>query len=60
MVIQEQSGSDVEGDEDVNGIVFMCGQDEKDAKEVKDPGQGVNKIPTPWSIFVRQLQKNRN
>lgn len=50
MVVQEESGGDVERYEDVDGVVFMGGQDEKDPKQVQDPGQGVNEVPAPWSV----------
>ncbi len=45
MVVQEESGGDVEGDEDVDGVVFVCRQDEEDAKQVEDPGERVDEVP---------------
>lgn len=53
MVVQEQSGSDVERYEHVNGVVLMCGQDEEDAKEIQNPGQGVNEVPASGSVCER-------
>lgn len=52
MVVQEESGSDVERYEHVNGVVFMCSQDEEDAKEIEDPGQCVNEVPASWSVCL--------
>lgn len=51
MVVQEESGGDVERYEDVDRVVFMGSQDEEDAKQVQDPGQSMNKVPAPWSVF---------
>lgn len=31
--------------------MFVGGQDEKDAKEVENPRQSVQEIPTPWGIW---------
>lgn len=45
VVIQEQSGGDVEGDEDVNGVMFMSRQDEEDTKQVQHPRHGVDEVP---------------
>lgn len=50
MVVQEESGSDVERYEHVDGVVFVSGQDEEDAEEIEDPRQGVNKVPASWSV----------
>lgn len=58
VVVQEESGSDVEGYEHVNGVVFMRSQDEEDAEEVEHPGQSVDKIPTSWSVCVNQRRKS--
>lgn len=51
MVVQEESGSDVEGNEHVNGVVLMGSQDEEDPKEVEHPRQGVNEVPASWSVY---------
>lgn len=34
VVVEEEAGGDVEGDEDIDGIVLMSRQDEEDAKQV--------------------------
>lgn len=57
MVIQEESGGDVEGYEHINGVVFMCSQDEEDAEEIEDPGQGVNEVPASWSVYVEEAEE---
>lgn len=50
VVVQEESGGDVERYENVNGVMLMCGQDEENSKEIQDPGQGVNEVPASWSV----------
>lgn len=50
VVVQEQSGGDVECDEDVYGVMFMCRQDEEDTKQIQDPRHGVNEVPITWCI----------
>lgn len=61
MVVQEESGSDVEGDEHVNGVVFMCSQDEEDAEEIEDPGQSVNEVPASWSVLCdEEVEHSQN
>lgn len=57
MVVEEQSGSDVEGDEDVDGVVLVRRQDEEDAKQVEDPGEGVDEIPVPWGVCLSKQRK---
>ena len=54
MVVQEESGGDVEGDEDVDGVVLVRGQDEEDAKQVEDPRQGVDEVPRPGGVCRRK------
>lgn len=60
MVVQEESGSDVEGYEDIDGVVFMCSQDEEDAEEIEDPGQCVNEVPAPGSVCGGEAVLNLN
>lgn len=60
MVVQEESGSDVEGYEDINRVVFMCSQDEEDAEEIEDPGQCVNKVPASGSVCKEKAVLNLN
>lgn len=50
VVVQEQSGGDVERNENVYGVVFMCRQDEEDSKQIQDPRHGVNEVPVTWCI----------
>lgn len=38
MIVQEESGGDVEGDEYIDGIVFVSSKDEEDPKKIQDPG----------------------
>lgn len=37
VIIQEYTRGYVERDEDIDAVVFMCGQDEKDTKDVQKP-----------------------
>ena len=37
MVVKEQSGRDVEGDENIDRIMLVSGQDEEDAENVQNP-----------------------
>ena len=37
MVVKEQSGRDVEGDEYIDRIMLVSGQDEEDAENVQNP-----------------------
>lgn len=41
VVVEEEAGGEVEGDKDINGVVFMGCQDEEDAKQVQRPAEGV-------------------
>lgn len=50
MVVEEEASSDVESDENIDGIVLMSRQDEENPKQVQHPGDGVNEIPGSWSI----------
>lgn len=37
VIVEEEAGGDIEGDEDVDGVVLVGRQDEEDAKQVQDP-----------------------
>lgn len=52
VVVEEESGSDVERDEHVNRVVFVGGQDEEDAEEVQDPGQRVDEVPAARGVCL--------
>ena len=41
---QHWPGCDVEGDEDVDGVVLVGGEDEEDAEDVADPREGVQEV----------------
>lgn len=51
VVIQEQPSGDVEGDENVDGVVLMSSQDEEDPKQVQHPCQRVQNVPVTWSVY---------
>lgn len=50
VVVEEHAGRDVEGDEHVNGVVLVGGQDEEDAKHVQHPGEDVQVVHSSGSI----------
>ena len=43
-VLQYSPGRDVEGDENVDWVVLVGGQDEEDPEHVADPRQGVEEV----------------
>lgn len=51
VVVEEEAGGDVEGDEDVDGVVLVSGQNEEDTKEIQDPGDGVDEIPVARRVW---------
>lgn len=55
VVIQEQSSGDVEGDENINGVVLVSSQDKEYPKQVQHPCQCVQNVPVTWSVY-----RNRN
>lgn len=50
VVVQEESCGDVERYENVNRVVLVRSQDEENAEEIQNPGQGVDKVPAPGSV----------
>lgn len=50
MVVEEQAAGDVERNEHVYRVVFVCGQNKEDTKHVHDPRDRVKKVQVPWSI----------
>lgn len=59
MVVQEESGGDVEGYEDVDGVVFMSSQDEEDSEKIEDPRQGVDEVPASWRVCEEDEQNTK-
>lgn len=51
VVVEEEAGGDVEGDEDVDGVVLVGRQDEEDAEQVQNPGDGVDEIPVARRVW---------
>jgi len=51
VVVEEEAAGDVEGDEHVDGVVLVRGQYEEYSEAVADPGEGVQEIYTPGSVF---------
>ena len=60
---QHWPGCDVEGDEDIDGVVLVGGEDEEDAEDVADPGEGVEEVDAARSVVrdeeVEQGQGDR-
>ena len=46
MVVHEEPGRDVEGDEHVDRVVLVRGEDEEDAEHVQQPGKRVQEVNT--------------
>lgn len=42
MVVEEEAGGDVKGDEHIDGVVLVSRQNEENPKQVQDPGDGVD------------------
>ena len=51
MVVEEKSASDVEGNEDINAVVFVGSKNEEDSKTVTEPSEGVKKEDSPGGIL---------
>lgn len=51
VIVEEETRGDVEGDEHIDGVVFMGCKDEENPKKVQHPGDGVNQIPVSWRVF---------
>lgn len=54
MVVQKESGSYVKRNEDIDGIVFVSGQNEKDSKHIEQPGYCVQKVQMTWCIWNKK------
>ena len=50
MIVQEEPGGYVEGDEDVDGVVLVSGEDEEDAENVADPRESVEEVDAPRRV----------
>lgn len=44
VVIEKETGGNVEGDDDVDGVMFVSSQDKESTKDVEYPGQCVEKM----------------
>jgi len=51
VVIQEESTGDVEGDEHVDGVVLVSGQQEEDGEQVRYPGERVQLDHAPRGVY---------
>ena len=60
MVVEEESAGDVEGDEDVDAVVLMGGEDEEDAEAVEQPGKRVQEVdPTTCVLRDEEVQQGQ-
>lgn len=50
VVVEEHAGGDVEGNKNIDGVVFVGRQDEEDAKHVQHPGENVQVVHSSGSI----------
>lgn len=51
VVVQEESGSDVESHEDVNWVMLVCGKNEEDAEHIQHPCGGVEEVEVARSVW---------
>lgn len=50
MIVEEEAASDVERDENVDGVVLMRRQDEENAEHVHNPCQYMQQVQTAGCI----------
>lgn len=50
VVVKEETAADVKGDEDIDGIMFMCGEYEEDTEHVHHPGESMEVVNVGRSI----------
>ena len=62
MIVEEESAGDVEGNKDVDAVVFVRRQDEEDAKAVEQPCEGVEEVDSAACVLsdeeVQQGQRH--
>lgn len=59
MVVQEESGSYVKCNEDIDGIVLVSSQNEKDSEHIEQPGYGMQKVQMTWRICRKKTNLER-
>ena len=57
MIIEEETRRDVEGDEDVDGVVLVGGEDEEDGEHVHDPRRNVDVVQLLGDVCKRESLK---
>ena len=50
MVVEEQTGRDIEGDDNIYCIVLMCSKNKENCKCIQNPTECMNEVPATWSI----------
>ena len=63
MIVEEEPAGDVEGHKDVDAVVLVRRQDEKDTKAVEQPSEGVEEVDSATCVLsdeeVQQGQRHR-
>ena len=54
VVVEEESASDVESNEDINAVVLVSGQDEEDSKAVAEPSECVEEEDSSTGVFSNE------
>lgn len=52
VIVQEQSGRNIEGDKYVDRVMLVSGQYEEDAKHIQQPGHCVQEVQMSRSIWI--------
>lgn len=59
MVVEKKTSGDVDGDKDIDRIVFVCSEDEKDTESIEQPGEIVQSAKALWGILSdEKVQKS--
>lgn len=59
MVIKEKSGGDIKGDEHVDRVMFVSGQNKEDSEKVQHPRQGVNEVEVGRGVLSDEKIEQR-
>lgn len=51
MIVQKEARGDVEGHKHIDGVVLVGSQNEEDAEHVEQPGERVQEVQIPRSIW---------
>ena len=59
VVVKEESAGDIESYEDINAVVLVSGQDEKDSKAVAEPSECVEEEDSSTGVFSDEEVEER-